>query len=119
MISGFVDPDFGGVTQALRRIATHKRGGGAAVAVFHRGALVVDAWTGARDASGAPWQSDTMAMSFSTTKGVIARRAASIEAVSAPQHASPQPTRPSSVVSFTSTSLTPSLATWELISRCR
>ena len=72
MISGFVHPDFGGVTQALRRVATHKRGGGAAVAVYHRGELVVDAWTGARDALGTPWQSDTMAMSFSTTKGVIA-----------------------------------------------
>jgi CubicO group peptidase (beta-lactamase class C family) len=72
VISGFVHPDFGGVTQALRRVATHKRGGGAAVAVYHRGEIVVDAWTGARDALGTPWQSDTMAMSFSTTKGVIA-----------------------------------------------
>src|SRR3984893_14120989 len=54
-----------------------------------------------------------------TTKGVMARRAASTEAVSAPQQASPQPIRPSSVVSFTSTSLTPSLATWELTSRRR
>ena len=42
------------------------------MAVYHRGELVVDAWTGARDALGTPWQSDTMAMSFSTTKGVIA-----------------------------------------------
>jgi CubicO group peptidase (beta-lactamase class C family) len=72
VISGFVHPDFGGVTQALRRVATHKDGGGAAVAVFHRGELVVDAWTGTSDSSGAPWRSDTMAMSFSTTKGVIA-----------------------------------------------
>ncbi len=72
MICGFVHPDFGGVTQALRRVATDKRGGGAAVAVFHKGRLVVDAWTGARNGSGAPWQYDTMAMSFSTTKGVIA-----------------------------------------------
>jgi CubicO group peptidase (beta-lactamase class C family) len=72
VISGFVHPDFGGVTQALRSVATHKRGGGAAVAVYHQGELVVDAWAGARNASGAPWQSDTMAMSFSTTKGVIA-----------------------------------------------
>ena len=53
------------------------------------------------------------------TNGVIARSAASTDAVSAPQHASPQPMRPSSVVSFTSTSLTPSLATWELTSRWR
>ncbi len=72
MISGFVHPDFGGVTQSLRRVATHRRGGGAAVAVFHDGELVVDAWVGARDARGTPWCSDTMAMSFSTTKGVIA-----------------------------------------------
>ena len=72
MISGFVHPDFGGVTQALRSVATHKRGGGAAAAVYHRGELVVDAWTGARDSRGTPWQSDTMAMSFSTTKGVVA-----------------------------------------------
>ena len=72
MISGFVHPDFGGVTEALRRVATHRHGGGAAVAVYHRGEPVVDAWTGTRNAAGAPWQSDTMAMSFSTTKGVIA-----------------------------------------------
>jgi len=72
VISGFVDPDFGGVTQALRRVALHKNGGGGAVAVFHKGELVVDAWTGACNAAGDPWQSDTMAMSFSTTKGVIA-----------------------------------------------
>ena len=40
--------------------------------MYHRGELVVDAWTGARDAAGAPVASDTMAMSFSTTKGVVA-----------------------------------------------
>src|SRR5438874_8141340 len=72
VISGFVHPDFGGVTQALRKVAGHKRGGGAAAAVYHRGELVVDAWTGARDAAGSPWLEDTMAMSFSTTKGVVA-----------------------------------------------
>ena len=72
MISGYVHPDFGGVTQALRKVAAHKRGGGAAAAVYHRGELVVDAWTGARDAAGSPWLEDTMAMSFSTTKGVVA-----------------------------------------------
>jgi CubicO group peptidase (beta-lactamase class C family) len=72
VISGFVHPDFGGVTQALRKVAAHKRGGGAAAAVYHRGELVVDAWTGARDEAGSPWLEDTMAMSFSTTKGVVA-----------------------------------------------
>jgi len=72
MISGYVHPDFGGVTPALRKVAAHKRGGGAAAAVYHRGELVVDVWTGARDAVGSPWLEDTMAMSFSTTKGVVA-----------------------------------------------
>jgi CubicO group peptidase (beta-lactamase class C family) len=72
VISGYVHPDFGGVTPALRKVAAHKRGGGAAAAVYHRGELVVDVWTGARDAVGSPWLEDTMAMSFSTTKGVIA-----------------------------------------------
>ena len=47
MISGYVHPDFGGVTPALRKVAAHKRGGGAAAAVYHRGELVVDVWTGA------------------------------------------------------------------------
>ena len=72
LISGFVHPDFGGVTPALRKVARHRRGGGAAAAVYHRGELVVDVWTGARDAAGSPWLEDTMAMSFSTTKGVVA-----------------------------------------------
>jgi CubicO group peptidase (beta-lactamase class C family) len=71
-ISGFVDPNFGAVTETLRKILAHKRGGGAAVAVYHRGRLVVDAWAGTRDASGTPWDRDTVAMSFSTTKGVVA-----------------------------------------------
>ena len=75
MISGFVHPDFGGVTQIMRSLGTHTRGGGAAVAVFHEGELVVDAWVGARDARGTPWSSDTIVMSFSTTKGVIATTA--------------------------------------------
>ena len=47
-------------------------GGGAAVCVYHRGEPVVDLWAGTRDPDGNPWEADTMAMSFSTTKGVIA-----------------------------------------------
>ncbi len=40
--------------------------------VYHRGVPVVDVWAGTADEAGRPWQRDTMAMSFSTTKGVIA-----------------------------------------------
>lgn len=72
MSAGLVHPDFGNVTEALRKVATHRLGGGGAVAVMHRGELVVDAWIGSRDAAGGVWTRDTVAMSFSTTKGVLA-----------------------------------------------
>jgi hypothetical protein len=53
------------------------------------------------------------------TKGAIARTAASTDATSAPLHDSPQPTTPTSVVTRTSTSVTPSRATCDETSRCR
>ena len=72
-MEGFVHPDFGAVTEKLATLTSKRSAiGGAAVAVYHRGELVVDVWTGTRDAAGAPWERDTMAMSFSTTKGVVA-----------------------------------------------
>ena len=46
--------------------------GGASVAVYHRGRLVVDLWGGVRGPDGAPWTRDTLAMCWSTTKGVTA-----------------------------------------------
>ena len=46
--------------------------GGAAVAVYHRGRLVVDLWGGVRSVDGVPWTRDTLAMCWSTTKGVTA-----------------------------------------------
>lgn len=75
MIEGYVHPDFAEVATVLRSTLRHKRGGGAAAAVFHRGECVVDLWGGTRDLHGAPWTRDTTAMSFSTTKGVIATAA--------------------------------------------
>ncbi|MGI9603459.1 MAG: serine hydrolase domain-containing protein, partial [Acidimicrobiales bacterium] len=72
-MEGYVHPDFGLVTEKLDKVMRGRRSfGGAAVAVYHQGELVVDAWTGESDAAGTPWQRDTMAMSFSTTKGVVA-----------------------------------------------
>jgi CubicO group peptidase (beta-lactamase class C family) len=72
-MEGYVHPDFGPVTEKLRRLTAKRSAvGGAAVAVYHHGELVVDAWTGARDAAGTPWERDTMVTSFSTTKGVVA-----------------------------------------------
>lgn len=72
-MEGFVHPDFGMVTEKLGRLMRSRRAkGGAAVAAYHHGELVVDVWGGERDDAGAPWEPDTMAMSFSTTKGVVA-----------------------------------------------
>ena len=42
------------------------------MAVYHRGRLVVDLWGGVRSLNGDPWTRDTLAMCFSTTKGVTA-----------------------------------------------
>ena len=75
MMQGFVHPDFAEVATALRATLKHKRGGGAAAAVFHRGEKVVDVWAGDRDEEGRPWEQDTTAMSWSTSKGVVATAA--------------------------------------------
>lgn len=69
-LSGTVHPDFLPVARALARQL--RRGGGAAVCVYHRGEKVVDLWGGVKDAAGTPWREDTMSVSFSTTKGVTA-----------------------------------------------
>jgi len=68
-MDGFVHPDFSRVADALRAQLENSEGG-AAVCVYHRGKCVVDIWGGNRDDRGTPWTGDTMAPSFSTTKGV-------------------------------------------------
>lgn len=68
-IDGWVHPDFTQVARALRRQLAGAAGGGA-VCVYHRGRCVVDIWGGVKDRAGNPWRRDTMAPSFSTTKGV-------------------------------------------------
>ena len=76
MLEGYVHPDFSEVARVLRGQipSTRRRGapGGAAVCVWHRGQVVMDCWGGTRDSAGDPWEEDTMALSFSTTKGVTA-----------------------------------------------
>jgi CubicO group peptidase (beta-lactamase class C family) len=68
-VDGTVHPDFVAVADALRwQLAAYP--GGAAACVYHRGECVADLWGGDRDAAGRPWTRDTMAPSFSTTKGV-------------------------------------------------
>ena len=68
---GFCQPKFQRVADAFHKQMARYPGGGA-VSVYHRGEPVVDLWTGKRNWQGDPWQQDTLSVSFSTTKGVIA-----------------------------------------------
>lgn len=70
MLQGHVHPDFAGVARTLRALIPDGKPGGAAACVYHRGECVVDIWGGTRDAEGHPWEADTVALSYSTTKGV-------------------------------------------------
>ena len=68
-LDGRIHPDFHAVEDALRaQLASFP--GGAAVCVYHRNECVVDLWGGVRNSAGELWHADTMAPSFSTTKGV-------------------------------------------------
>jgi CubicO group peptidase (beta-lactamase class C family) len=71
-LSGHVHPDFGALALQLRRQIGKRAGSGAALCVFHRGECVADLWGGSRDDAGRAWERDTLALSFSTTKGVVA-----------------------------------------------
>jgi CubicO group peptidase (beta-lactamase class C family) len=68
-LDGMTHPDFQAVEAVLRKqLQTYP--GGAAACVYHHGECVVDLWGGFRNDEQALWQRDTMAPSFSTTKGV-------------------------------------------------
>lgn len=70
-VGGFVRPGFEAVREAF--IENFRRRGelGAACCVYYRGEKVVDLWGGIREKStGEPWKEDTMALVFSTTKGI-------------------------------------------------
>ncbi len=70
MLEGYVHPDFWRVAKTLERIIPSSGAGGAALCVYHRGEKVVDLWGGTRDEHGTRWESDTLALSYSTTKGI-------------------------------------------------
>ena len=70
-VAGRYDEQFREVADAFRRQIA-RTDGGASVAVYHRGRLVVDMWVGVRSLDGDPWTRDTLPMCFSTTKGVTA-----------------------------------------------
>lgn len=67
---GFVHPGFSAVaSEFVKQIPKDERSG-SALAVYFQGRSVVDIWAGKRDHQGNPWLEDTLALSFSTTKGV-------------------------------------------------
>jgi len=72
-VHGFCAPAFQPVREAFERNFAEHGERGAAVAIRHRGDLVVDLWAGSADGAGRrPWNADTLAVVFSTTKGLAA-----------------------------------------------
>jgi len=72
MIEGKIAAGFEPLADALSVQLRSPGAGGASLCVWHRGEVVVDVWGGVRDEGGTPWTRDTVALSFSTTKGVMA-----------------------------------------------
>jgi CubicO group peptidase (beta-lactamase class C family) len=71
--AGFVAPGFESVRDAFERNVAEGLETGAAFATYHRGELVVDLWAGSADPREArSWERDTLALVFSTTKGITA-----------------------------------------------
>lgn len=72
-IHGFCLPAFAGVRDAFEQNIRARGEVGAAVAICIDGVPVVDLWGGLADAAhGTPWREDTLAVVFSTTKGLAA-----------------------------------------------
>lgn len=72
MPDGRVHPDFRRVAEVFLDQLPARGPGGGALCVYYRGECVVDVWGGTRDRQGTPWTADTLSLSFSTTKGVVA-----------------------------------------------
>jgi CubicO group peptidase (beta-lactamase class C family) len=73
VVDGLVEPGFGGVADALAANLERRGDVGAAGCVYVDGRPVVDIWAGIADvATNRPWQEDTTALAFSSTKGATA-----------------------------------------------
>jgi CubicO group peptidase (beta-lactamase class C family) len=71
-LQGTLPPRFSALGELLEKQLAEGRHLGVAVCVYERGEPVVDCWGGRVSEGGAPWQRDTRATVFSTTKGVTA-----------------------------------------------
>lgn len=72
-IKGFARNGFEAVKKAFAENFARRGELGGACCVYHRGEKVVDLWGGVRNqATGEPWEEDTMVVVYSTTKGLAA-----------------------------------------------
>src|SRR5512139_345594 len=72
-IEGHVSAGFEAVRDAFAENFSRRDELGGACCVYYRGEKVVDLWGGVRkQATGEPWQEDTMVLVYSTTKGLAA-----------------------------------------------
>ncbi len=71
--TGFVKPGFEAVREAFIENFTRQHELGAACCIYYHGEKVVDLWGGIRNqATGDPWEENTMVLVNSTTKGMAA-----------------------------------------------
>lgn len=71
LIAGTTSPEFSAVRAAFERNFAERGESGAACAIYYQGRKVVDLWGGHRAAE-QPWERDTLALTFSVTKGMAA-----------------------------------------------
>ncbi len=72
-IDGWAENGFENVREQFEKNFADGLEIGASFAAYHRGRKVVDVWGGiADDATGRPWEEDTISLVFSTTKGATA-----------------------------------------------
>jgi CubicO group peptidase (beta-lactamase class C family) len=64
-----IEPRFAPLALKFSKLFRHPNDGGGALAVYHRGELVLDIWSGYANPD-QRWERDTVALSFSTGKGV-------------------------------------------------
>ena len=73
LLQGSVAPGFEEVASEFEKNFSRRGDLGAACAVYREGEMVVDLWGGYRNArTAAPWEENTLALVFSTTKGLAA-----------------------------------------------
>jgi CubicO group peptidase (beta-lactamase class C family) len=71
LIEGFCSSEFNAVRLEFERNFMHRNEQGAACSIYHRGEKVADLW-GGQKSTGNAWKEDTLALTFSVTKGMSA-----------------------------------------------